>query len=89
MFDFGVLKRPQIFYAYDLDKYGDELRGFYMDYKLPGPILRQNHNSTIDALKQIDLTANEYIEARTVFYQKFCSLEDGQVSQSICQTIFK
>lgn len=28
MFDFGVLKRPQIFYAYDLDKYGDELRGF-------------------------------------------------------------
>ncbi|MGT2333634.1 CDP-glycerol glycerophosphotransferase family protein [Staphylococcus aureus] len=26
MFDFGVLKRPQIFYAYDLDKYGDELK---------------------------------------------------------------
>ncbi|MEZ2095079.1 CDP-glycerol glycerophosphotransferase family protein, partial [Staphylococcus aureus] len=34
-------------------------------------------------------TANEYIEARTVFYQKFCSLEDGHVSQRICQTIFK
>ncbi|WP_150531746.1 CDP-glycerol glycerophosphotransferase family protein, partial [Staphylococcus aureus] len=28
-------------------------------------------------------------EARTVFYQKFCSLEDGQASQRICQTIFK
>ncbi|MGH2266620.1 CDP-glycerol glycerophosphotransferase family protein, partial [Enterococcus faecalis] len=24
-----------------------------------------------------------------VFYQKFCSLEDGHVSQRICQTIFK
>ncbi|MGZ0076033.1 CDP-glycerol glycerophosphotransferase family protein [Staphylococcus aureus] len=27
------INAPQIFYAYDLDKYGDELRGFYMDYK--------------------------------------------------------
>ncbi|MDT3161271.1 teichoic acid glycerol-phosphate transferase TarF [Staphylococcus aureus] len=90
MFDFGVLKRPQIFYAYDLDKYGDELRGFYMDYKkeLPGPIV-ENQTALIDALKQIDETANEYIEARTVFYQKFCSLEDGYASQRICQTIFK
>ncbi len=70
MFDFGVLKRPQIFYAYDLDKYGDELRGFYMDYKkeLPGPIV-ENQTALIDALKQIDETTNEYIEARTVFYQ--------------------
>ncbi|WP_457825521.1 CDP-glycerol glycerophosphotransferase family protein, partial [Staphylococcus aureus] len=42
-----------------------------------------------DALKQIDETTNEYIEARTVFYQKFCSLEDGHASQRICQTIFK
>ncbi|MDI1802353.1 CDP-glycerol glycerophosphotransferase family protein, partial [Staphylococcus aureus] len=52
MFDFGVLKRPQIFYAYDLDKYGDELRGFYMDYKkeLPGPIV-ENQTALIDALK--------------------------------------
>ncbi|WP_164172142.1 CDP-glycerol glycerophosphotransferase family protein, partial [Streptococcus pneumoniae] len=24
-----------------------------------------------------------------VFYQKFCSLEDGHASQRICQTIFK
>lgn len=49
----------------------------------------ENQTALIDALKQIDETANEYIEARTVFYQKFCSLEDGQASQRICQTIFK
>ncbi|MGT2333635.1 CDP-glycerol glycerophosphotransferase family protein [Staphylococcus aureus] len=29
------------------------------------------------------------MEARTVFYQKFCSFEDGKASQRICQTIFK
>ncbi|WRN02080.1 CDP-glycerol glycerophosphotransferase family protein [Staphylococcus aureus] len=55
---------------------------------MPGPIV-QNQTALIDALKQIDETANEYIEARTVFYQKFCSLEDGHASQRICQTIFK
>ncbi len=44
----------------------------------------------IDALKQIDETANEYIDTeKCIFYQKFCSLEDGQASQRICQTIFK
>ena len=89
MFDFGVLKRPQIFYAYDLDKYGDELRGFTWIIKRVARSIVQNQTALIDALKQIDETANEYIEARTVFYQKFCSLEDGHASQQICQTIFK
>ena len=40
MFDYGILKRPQFFFAYDIDKYDKGLRGFYMDYMkdLPGPI---------------------------------------------------
>ncbi|UMT75900.1 CDP-glycerol glycerophosphotransferase family protein [Staphylococcus roterodami] len=90
MFDYGVLKRPQIFYAYDLEKYGDELRGFYMYYKkeLPGPIV-ENQAALIETLKHIDITANDYVAERTAFYQKYCSLEDGYASQRICQTLFK
>ena len=40
MFDYGILKRPQFFFAYDIDKYDKGLRGFYMNYMedLPGPI---------------------------------------------------
>ena len=40
MFDYGILKRPSIFLAYDIDKYDKGLRGFYMNYMedLPGPI---------------------------------------------------
>ena len=30
-FDYANLKRPILFYTYDLDKYKDELRGFYID----------------------------------------------------------
>ncbi|PTK05411.1 CDP-glycerol:glycerophosphate glycerophosphotransferase, partial [Mammaliicoccus sciuri] len=41
MFDFGILKRPQYFFAYDIEKYDKGLRGFYMDYMndLPGEII--------------------------------------------------
>ena len=41
MFDYGILKRPQFFFAYDIDKYDKGLRGFYMNYMedLPGTYL--------------------------------------------------
>lgn len=41
-FDYAILKRPIIFYAFDLENYRDNLRGFYLDYEsdLPGPIVR-------------------------------------------------
>lgn len=50
MFDYGVLKRPQFFFAYDLDKYGQDLRGFYLDYHndLPGPIHQDPYQLTED-----------------------------------------
>lgn len=61
-----------------------------MDYKkeLPGPIV-ENQAALIETLKHIDITANDYVAARTAFYQKYCSLEDGHASQRICQTLFK
>lgn len=39
-FDYSILNRPIIFFAYDLENYRDNLRGFYLDYDkdLPGPI---------------------------------------------------
>jgi CDP-glycerol glycerophosphotransferase len=41
-FDFALLGRPIVFYAFDLKKYRDRLRGFYLPYddSLPGPIVR-------------------------------------------------
>lgn len=40
-FDFSILNRPIIFFAYDLTNYRENLRGFYLDYEsdLPGPIV--------------------------------------------------
>lgn len=41
MIEFGLLNKPVIFFAYDLDNYLNNERGFYLDYRndLPGPIV--------------------------------------------------
>ncbi|MBS4174053.1 CDP-glycerol glycerophosphotransferase family protein [Bacillus sp. FJAT-49736] len=49
-FEYALLKRPMIFYAYDLEAYGQE-RGLWYDYKemIPGPVV----SSTEDIIEQI------------------------------------
>ncbi|UQS85464.1 CDP-glycerol glycerophosphotransferase family protein [Apilactobacillus apisilvae] len=44
MFDYAVLKRPMIFFTYDLDSYASEIRGFYFDFvkEAPGKIVQTN-----------------------------------------------
>lgn len=84
MFDFGILKRPQYFFAYDIEKYDKGLRGFYMDYMndLPGEIITDEFNLA-EELKNIDGHKEKYKEKIEKFYNKFCSLEKGRSSKFI------
>ncbi len=84
MFDYGILKRPQIFFAYDLEKYEGELRGFYLDYMkdLPGPITTKA-DDLIEQLKNIDYIKNEYEDNLNKFYDRFCSKEQGNAAKII------
>ena len=51
-FDYANLKRPIIFYMYDLDHYEKELRGFYVDLEeLPGDIVKRK--DIVDILNNI------------------------------------
>jgi len=88
MFDFGILKRPQFFFAYDIDKYDKGLRGFYMNYKndLPGPIYTDPFELA-GGLKQIDQVSNEYKSNINEFYDRFCSIENGKASEYIGELI--
>lgn len=88
MFDFGILKRPQFFFAYDIDKYDKGLRGFYMDYKndLPGPIYTDPFELA-DGLEQIDQVSEEYKSNINDFYNRFCSIENGKASEYIGELI--
>ncbi|MFI3131105.1 CDP-glycerol glycerophosphotransferase family protein, partial [Mammaliicoccus sciuri] len=76
MFDYGVLKRPQFFFAYDIEKYDKDLRGFYLDYvnDLPGPIFEDPFDLA-NNLKDIDLIKESYQDKIDEFYERFCSLE--------------
>ncbi|GGI43485.1 bifunctional glycosyltransferase/CDP-glycerol:glycerophosphate glycerophosphotransferase [Mammaliicoccus stepanovicii] len=90
MFDFGILKRPQFFFAYDIEKYESGLRGFYMDYMndLPGEIITDEFKLA-EELKVIDEHKVKYHDKIEAFYDKFCSLEKGESSKFIGDYIYK
>src|SRR5690606_36606293 len=41
-FDYAILKRPMVFFVFDIDDYRDRLRGFYFDFEkyAPGPLVK-------------------------------------------------
>ena len=90
MFDYGVLKRPQIFFAYDLDKYAKDLRGFYLDYHkdLPGPIYQDAYQLAED-LQHLNQIETDYKPKIDKFYNDFCSIENGNAAKAIADLITK
>ena len=89
-FDYANLKRPMIFYTYDIDKYRDVLRGFYIDMEkeLPGPLVYST-KEVIDQIKHLDEMNQKYAQRYEVFYDKFCSIDDGNASQRAVEAVFK
>ena len=89
-FDFANLKRPMLFFTYDLEKYRDVLRGFYIDIEkeVPGPLVFTTEE-VIDSIKNIDLIEQKYKERYEEFYDRFCGWEDGQASKKVVESVFK
>jgi len=89
-FDYANLKRPIIFYMYDLENYRDHLRGFYFDIEeeAPGPIVEKEE----DLYEAIDYALkNGHVskEAFNAFYNRFCYLEDGQATKRLVERILE
>ncbi len=89
-FDFANLKRPMLFYTYDIDKYRDVLRGFYIDMEkeLPGPLVYTTQE-VVDQIKNIDEMNEKYAQRYEEFYDRFCSIDDGHASQRAVEAVFK
>lgn len=89
-FDYANLKRPILFYMYDLDKYRDQLRGFYLDIEkdLPGPILTET-NEIMESIHNLDTVQRNYQQKYDLFYKKFCKWDNGLASKNIVEKIFK
>lgn len=89
-FDFANLKRPVLYYTYDLERYRDVLHGFYlsMEDDLPGPMLLTN-DEVVDAIKNIDQIQEKYKERYEEFYNRFCCIDDGHATERVVNKIFK
>ena len=87
-FDFANLKRPMLFYMYDLDDYKNNLRDFYFNLDiLPGPIVK-TENDLINEIKNIDDYNKIYSDKYKKFNQKFNYLDDGNAAKRVVDVIF-
>ncbi|MCY7899786.1 CDP-glycerol glycerophosphotransferase family protein [Bacillus inaquosorum] len=87
-FDFANLKKPILFYTYDLEYYRDNLRGFYFDIETnaPGKIV-DNSDDLIEELKNL-LKNPKLHENYARFYNEFCLYEDGKSTKRVVEKIF-
>ncbi|MEG1243915.1 MAG: CDP-glycerol glycerophosphotransferase family protein, partial [Oscillospiraceae bacterium] len=85
IFEYSLLARPMIFYAYDLDEY-DRERSFYYPYRefVPGEIVSDT-NQIINAVENIEKSFDS--ERVLQFCQKFMSACDGQSTKRIIKWI--
>ncbi|WP_326736162.1 bifunctional glycosyltransferase/CDP-glycerol:glycerophosphate glycerophosphotransferase [Streptomyces sp. NBC_01022] len=81
MFDYAHLRRPMLFFTYDLEHYRDQLRGFYFDFEndAPGPLISTSEE-LIGAIRNIDEVAAAHEERYERFHRLFCDLDDGHAS---------
>lgn len=86
-FDYANLKRPIIFYMYDLEDYRDNIRGFYLELtELPGNILK-DENELVEEIKSLT-NKFEYNDKYRKFNEKFNYLDDGQATKRVVEKIF-
>ncbi len=86
-FDFAILDRPMIFYAYDIREYEGELRGFYLDYHtLPGENI-DGTDDLIEILNDIETYKMTYQPEMDKFRKTYNELEKGTASKYIVDTI--
>ena len=86
IYEYSLLSRPMLFFAYDLEDYFD-WRGFYYNYEelTPGPVCRTNEEMTEYILHVDERFDPKQVEA---FRERFMSACDGHATQRIMDLVF-
>ena len=81
IFEYALLNKPMLFYAYDLEEYEHD-RSFYFDYKsfVPGKIVI-NNDEIIKAIQDKDFRADRI----PAFREKFMGACDGECVKRIAE----
>ncbi|MFJ9788145.1 bifunctional glycosyltransferase/CDP-glycerol:glycerophosphate glycerophosphotransferase [Streptomyces globosus] len=89
MFDYAVLDRPMLFFAYDYDSYAGDIRGTYFDLKekAPGPVVA-TAEELFQAVAAFDEADAKYAEARQRFLTEFGEYDRGDAARRIVEKFF-
>ncbi|MGW5345422.1 bifunctional glycosyltransferase/CDP-glycerol:glycerophosphate glycerophosphotransferase [Streptomyces sp. NPDC004050] len=89
MFDYSVLDRPMLFFAYDYDSYAGDIRGTYFDLKekAPGPVVA-TADELFQAIAAFDEADAKYAEARQRFLTEFGEYDRGDAARQIVEKFF-
>ncbi|GAB3675707.1 hypothetical protein GCM10027589_45800 [Actinocorallia lasiicapitis] len=87
MFDFAGTGKPILLFPYDLERYRDEVRGFYFDLaaEAPGPLLRTS-DEVVEALRAGDDGSRK--QAYLDFAAKFCPYDDGHAAERVIAEVW-
>lgn len=90
MFDYANLKKPMMFFTYDLEYYRDVLRGMYLDFEKEAPgKLCSTTEELIESLGNLSSYEQRYQKKLMEFSNKFNQLETGQASSQILKKIIR
>ena len=94
-FDYANLRRPMLFYMYDLEDYADGIRGFYFDIdEIPGPKIK-TEEELIEWIRRLEgepygkAYFDAYGEIFRRFIEKFAPLEDGNASRRAAECLLQ
>lgn len=89
MFDYGVLKKPMMFFTYDIREYADNLRGMYFDIEkeAPGPLVYTS-DELICAISNIDEEMEKCKGRVDAFNNKYVNFEGPNSCERIFETVF-
>lgn len=79
--EYSILKKPILYYMYDLEEYTKE-RDFYYDYlkRLSGPII-QTEEDLVHSVKNIENIVEQYHDQYESFYKRYNEMNDGHVCE--------
>lgn len=88
-FDYANLKRPIIFFMYDIEQYKNNIRGFYIDLsEIPGPIVKET-DKLAKVIKEFDFENFDFDKKYPEFNKKFNYLDDGNASRRVIEKVIE
>ena len=90
MFDYALLEKPMIFYAYDLETYSEATRGVYFDIReeAPGPITFTT-DEVINAVINIDDETKKVEKRTAAFKNKYLTYENSESTKKVVEKVLK